>query len=74
MRAPKLAHSASAHYMIHSNIKYWEGTAITWTLTNSSNIFQANCADMAITSYYDYMTKPTAFIIICPYEGSSSFE
>ena len=74
MNAPGLAHSASAHYMIHSNIKYWEDTYIYWTLTNYSNIFQANCADMAITSYYAADIQSTAFIVICPYEGTFSHE
>ena len=35
----KLTHAASAHYMIHSFVKYWSGATINWTLTNSSAMF-----------------------------------
>ena len=34
-----LPYIASAHYMVHSSIKYWNGATINWTLQNSSNIF-----------------------------------
>ena len=37
--AEKLTHAASAHYMIHSFVKYWSGATINWTLTNSSAMF-----------------------------------
>ena len=37
--AAKLTHAASAHYMIHSFVKYWSGATINWTLTNSSAMF-----------------------------------
>ena len=39
MKAAGLTHAASAHYMIHSFIKYWNGATINWTLTNSSAMF-----------------------------------
>ena len=39
MKAAGLTHIASAHYMIHSFIKYWNGATINWTLTNSSAMF-----------------------------------
>ena len=39
MRLIGLTHAASAHYMIHSFIKYWNGATINWTLTNSSAMF-----------------------------------
>lgn len=80
-----MAHVASAHFVIHSNIKYWEQANISWSLTNYSlifiiifiiknkgNPFKAHCADMAITSFYNSETNPTAFIVICPLEGQSS--
>lgn len=64
-----LTHVASAHYMIHSNIKYWNSATINWTLTNTSSTFKARCADMAISSFYETDLTPTAYIIICPFEG-----
>ena len=39
MKGAGLTHAASAHYMIHSFIKYWNGATINWTLTNSSAMF-----------------------------------
>ena len=39
MEGSKLTHAASAHYMVHSFVKYWNGATITWTLTNSSAMF-----------------------------------
>ena len=74
MKTAELTHSASAHYMIHSNIKYWSGATINWTLadSSSSNPFKSRCADMAITSFYATNNTPTAYIVICPYEGKFS--
>ena len=69
MRLPGLTHAASAHYMIHSFIKYWNGATINWTLTNGNTMFSAKCTEMAITSYYASGNTPTTYLIICPYEG-----
>ena len=43
INACNLAHAASAHYMIHSNIKYWESANISWNLTNSSTFYFIFC-------------------------------
>ena len=57
--------------MLHSNVKYWNGATITWSLADSASntIFSAKCTDMSITSYYDASTKPIAYAVICPFEG-----
>ena len=69
MKLAGKTHVASAHFMIHSNVKYWNGATINWTLTNATSIFSAKCADMTITSFYATGNTPAAYLVICPFEG-----